>query len=78
MVTIVNESDESKKFRIVGGDEIYDRNDFISIDSPMARACIGKAVGDEIVVRTPTGDAFWEITAIEYSAVEDTPRFSKP
>ena len=77
-VTIVNEADESKKFRIVGGDEIYDRNDFISIDSPMARACIGKAVGDEIVVRTPTGDAFWEITAIEYSAVEDTPRFSKP
>ncbi|MFJ3149901.1 Transcription elongation factor GreB [compost metagenome] len=77
-VTIVNDDDERKKFRIVGGDEIYDKKDFISIDSPMARACIGKNLGDEIVVRTPTGDAYWEVLEIEYSTVEVEPRFSKP
>lgn len=77
-VTIVNDDDEIKKFRIVGGDEIYDKKGFISIDSPMARACIGKNVGDEIVVRTPTGDAYWEVSEIEYSTVEVEPRFSKP
>lgn len=65
-VTIVNEDDETKRFRIVGGDEIYGRNDYISIDSPMARACIGKGVDDEISVRTPTGDAHWDIALIEY------------
>ncbi|NBA79237.1 transcription elongation factor GreB [Pseudomonas putida] len=77
-VTIVNDDDERKKFRIVGGDEIYDKKDFISIDSPMARACIGKNLGDEIVVRTPTGEAYWEVLEIEYSTVEVEPRFSKP
>lgn len=77
-VTIVNEDDESKKFRIVGSDEIYDRKDFISIDSPMARACIGKGLGHEVVVRTPTGDAYWEVVSIEYDVEETTPRFSKP
>lgn len=75
-VTIANERDESKKFRIVGGDEIYGSKDFISIDSPMARACIGKCEGDEIVVRTPTGDAYWEIIDIEYVTEEAPPQGS--
>lgn len=69
-VTVHNEEDESKKFRIVGSDEIYYRKDFISVDSPMARACIGKVLGDMIVVSTPTGNACWEIEKIEYSALE--------
>ncbi len=77
-VTIVNEEDECKKFRIVGGDEIYDRKDFISIDSPMARACVGKVVGDEIEVSTPTGNAYWEVTEIKYSPVEVASRFLRP
>jgi len=77
-VTIANEHDQSKRFRIVGADEIYDRKDFISIDSPMARACIGKCVGDEIMVRTPTGEAYWDVTDIQYDAHEAAPRFVKP
>ncbi|MBF8691646.1 transcription elongation factor GreB [Pseudomonas fulva] len=77
-VTIANEEDESKRFRIVGADEIYDRKDFISIDSPMARACIGKCVGDEITVRTPTEEAYWDVTDIQYDAHETAPRFVKP
>jgi transcription elongation factor GreB len=73
-VTVVNAEDESKKFRVVGGDEIYARKDYISIDSPMARACIGKCAGDEVVVRTPAGNAFWEVVSIEYITGEVAPQ----
>lgn len=52
-VEIENEAGDIKKFRVVGYDEIYGRNDYISIDSPMARALLKKEVGDEAVVQTP-------------------------
>lgn len=65
-VEIENEQGEVKKFRIVGPDEIYGRNDYISIDSPMARALLKKEVDDEFVVRTPEGDREWFVNAISY------------
>jgi len=63
------ESDEgnTRRFRIVGYDEIFDRKDYISIDSPMARALLGKSVGDEAVVLTPEGEMGWLINRIEYT-----------
>ncbi|NVK25753.1 MAG: transcription elongation factor GreB [Gammaproteobacteria bacterium] len=54
------------KFRIVGPDEIYGRNDYTSIDSPMARACLKKEVDDEVVVKTPNGEATWYVSSISY------------
>ncbi|WP_027906850.1 transcription elongation factor GreB [Pseudomonas taiwanensis] len=65
-VEIDNEDGDSKRFRIVGYDEIYGRNDYISIDSPMARALLKKEEGDEVVVQTPTGEATWYIASISY------------
>ncbi|MBJ9976412.1 transcription elongation factor GreB [Pseudomonas sp. S75] len=65
-VEIVNDDDERKRFRIVGHDEIYGRNDYISIDSPMARALLKKQEGDEASVQTPTGEALWFIKRISY------------
>lgn len=65
-VTIENVEGESKRFRIVGYDEIYGRKDYISIDSPMARALLKKEVGDEAVVQTPQGEMIWEIIEISY------------
>src|SRR3954471_22715030 len=50
-VEIENDDDDKKRFRIVGYDEIFDTRDYISIDSPMARALIKKAVDDEAVVK---------------------------
>jgi transcription elongation factor GreB len=38
----------------------------ISIDSPLARALIGKALDAEVRVQTPTGEQFVYIVAIEY------------
>ncbi|MDE1165625.1 MAG: transcription elongation factor GreB [Pseudomonas sp.] len=68
-VEIENDDAQSKTFRIVGYDEIYGRNDYISIDSPMARALLKKEEGDEVVVQTPSGEATWYINRITYSQI---------
>ena len=66
-VEIENDDGDVLNFRIVGPDEIYGRKDYISIDSPMARALLKKAVDDDALVRTPTGDKLWFINAIRYT-----------
>jgi len=65
-VEIENEEGEKISFKIVGPDEIYNTKDFISIDSPMARAMIKKEVDDEFYVQTPTGNKEWFINKIDY------------
>lgn len=65
-VTLINEDDEQLKFRIVGPDEIYDQKGHVSVDSPMARACLGKEEGDEITVKTDLGIKYWEVNTVEY------------
>ncbi|WP_289169541.1 transcription elongation factor GreB [uncultured Pseudoalteromonas sp.] len=65
-VEVENDNGETKAFRIVGPDEIYGRNDYISIDSPMARAMLKKEVDDEFQVKTPVGVKEWFINKIEY------------
>jgi transcription elongation factor GreB len=65
-VEIENDKGEKKRFRIVGYDEIFDTKDYISMDSPMARALIKKEVGDEATVTTGAGEFVWRITKIEY------------
>jgi len=68
LVEIENEQEETLTFRIVGPDEIYGRSDYISIDSPMARAILKKQVDDEFDVMTPTGKKTWFVNSIEYPA----------
>ena len=65
-VVIENEDEEQLKFKIVGPDEIFGRNDYISIDSPMARALLKKEVDDEAVVNTPSGERLWTVMKISY------------
>lgn len=65
-VEIENEAGKIISFKIVGPDEIYNTKDFISIDSPMARAMIKKEVDDEFFVQTPTGNKEWFINKIDY------------
>ena len=67
-VTVENDDGEQKRFRIVGGDEIYDNKQYISIDSPMARGLLKKQVDDEAVVQTPEGPATWYGASISYQA----------
>lgn len=65
-VELENDDEEVITFRIVGPEEIYGRKDYISIDSPMARACLKKEVDDEVVVKTPVGEKIWLVNKISY------------
>ncbi|MGP4772499.1 transcription elongation factor GreB [Acinetobacter sp. PFS20] len=72
-VEIENEEGEQKTLRIVGIDEIYDHHpQHISIESPMARALLGKEVDDEIEVHTPSGKKLWYINIIRYEKNENS------
>lgn len=65
-VTLINEDDQQVKYRLVGPDEWDVKKGEISIDSPMARALLGKQVDDEVVVRTPEGERYFDVIAISY------------
>lgn len=65
-VELENDLSETIKFRIVGDEEIYAQKDYISLQSPIAKACLGKSIDDEIQVNTPTGKKIWYITNISY------------
>jgi transcription elongation factor GreB len=65
-VTLINENDQEVRYRLVGPDEWDVKNGEISIDSPMARALLGKQVDDEIVVKTPDGEKTFDIINISY------------
>jgi transcription elongation factor GreB len=54
------------RYRIVGPDEIDPDRSFISIDSPMAKALLGRAEGDEVVVSRPNGTATFVVISIHY------------
>jgi transcription elongation factor GreA len=60
------EKDEKVQYAIVGVDEADAKSGKISITSPIARALIGKAVGDEVVVNAPKGKYAFEILEIAY------------
>mgnify|MGYP003653507534 CR=1 FL=1 len=47
-ITVVNDEGEQSTYRIVGGDEIDPARGYISVDSPMARALLGKTGGQDI------------------------------
>jgi transcription elongation factor GreA len=66
-VTVVDEDiDEEMSFQIVGEDESDIKRHRLSITSPLARALIGKQVGDEVQVNTPGGGKYYELRKIEY------------
>ena len=69
-VTLENDDGETLEFRIVGPEEIYGRQDYISIDSPMARACLKKEIDDDVIVKTPNGIKDWFVISIDYKAVD--------
>lgn len=60
------ETSQDVTYQIVGVDEADIYKNKISIASPIARALIGKKVGDEVKVTTPKGSNNYEIRGIEY------------
>ena len=67
IVRLVDEdTDEEVSYQIVGEFEADVSNGKVSITSPIARALIGKSVGDSIEVTTPRGSRAYEILAVKY------------
>ena len=65
-VTIEDDDGVEKTYRIVGADESNLDQGFISIDSPVARALLGKREGDEVTIKVPKGDVVYTVAGVEY------------
>ncbi|WP_440995865.1 transcription elongation factor GreB [Arhodomonas sp. SL1] len=61
---VEDEAGNSARYRIVGADEIDPGTGQISVDSPFARAVLGKRVDDEFTVATRDGEMTYCITAL--------------
>ena len=59
------DTDETKKYQLLGQDEADISKGIISVDSPVGRALIGKEVGDVVEVRTPNGVRECEVIDIK-------------
>lgn len=66
-VVLVNiNTDEEATYKIVGDEEADLKQNMISISSPIARAAIGKEVGDIVMVQAPGGEVEYEIIEVKY------------
>jgi transcription elongation factor GreA len=66
-ITVVDEdTDERNSYQIVGPDEADVKAKRLSITSPLARAVIGKKVGDTVEVTTPNGSKSYEIVKVAF------------
>ena len=67
-VTIVDEeSDDEKTYRIIGQYEADMKNGSISVTSPLAKALMGRKIGDSVEVPAPGGARSIEITAVRFA-----------
>lgn len=65
-VTVEDKSGEHKTYRIVGPDEFDLKQNKLSMDSPLAKALLGKNLNDDIVLTTPEGEQELYIANIQY------------
>ncbi|PPR18191.1 MAG: Transcription elongation factor GreA [Alphaproteobacteria bacterium MarineAlpha9_Bin7] len=66
-VTLADEeTDEKKTYQLVGADEADVNDGRLSITSPVARALIGRGIGDSVHVNTPNGGRSYEVIKINY------------
>lgn len=67
-VTVVLENDdgEEKRYQIVGDDEADFKQNKISVGSPIAQGLIGKSIGDDVSIQTPSGVVNFEVLDVLY------------
>jgi transcription elongation factor GreB len=65
-VTLEDEAGDEARHRIVGPDEFDMDPHYISMDSPLARALLGKRLDDEVAVETPGGVRRFTVVAVDY------------
>ena len=66
-VTLEDEDGKTQTYRIVGPDEFDLTAGKLSMDSPLARALLGKRLDDDIVFQSPAGERELYIAAVNYS-----------
>jgi transcription elongation factor GreA len=65
-VTIADEDDKETTYQLVGVDEADVAAGKISFSSPIGRALIGRNIGDEVEVKTPGGETYYEIMKVVF------------
>lgn len=65
-VTLKDEDGKKVKYQLVGQTEADARVGRISYNSPLGRALIGREVGEDVEVSTPSGDRWYQIKKIEF------------
>ena len=66
-VTLEDDNGDTVTYRIVGADELGSEKGWISMDAPLARAILKKAVADEVEVLLPDGRRNYRIIAVVYA-----------
>ena len=66
-VTLEDSRGEETEYRIVGPDEFDPAKHWISMDSPLAKALLKKAVDDQVQVKTPAGEGHYYIVKVRYA-----------
>lgn len=65
-IELEDDAEAIHRYRIVGEDEIDLKRGYISVDAPLARGLMGKALDDEVSVRLPKGEETYFIVAVHY------------
>ncbi|HEX8263425.1 MAG TPA: transcription elongation factor GreA [Allosphingosinicella sp.] len=65
-VHLIDEDDKPVTYQIVGQTEADARVGRISYNSPLGRALIGRTIGEEVEVTTPSGDRYYSIEKVEF------------
>lgn len=65
-ITLAGSDGSERVYRIVGADETDAAAGLISVDSPLARAMLGRACNEAVTVETPEGLVEWEVVDIRY------------
>ena len=65
-VTLLDEDDKKIKYQLVGQTEADAKLGRISYNSPLGRALIGRLVGEDVEVSTPSGEKYYEISKLEF------------
>jgi len=68
LVTLEDESGELHRHRIVGPDEFDMAPEYLSMDSPLGKALLGRRLDDEIELALKDGSRRYTVVAIEYPA----------
>jgi transcription elongation factor GreA len=65
-VIVADENNNEITYKIVGEDEADLKKGKISVTSPISRAIVGKSEGDEVTIKTPSGNIVYEILEVKY------------